>query len=187
MCSGGAIHSLGDSWSFIRTWFLFIGCRCQIVEKPGPTHTSKPSFANPIDTFLSVDTKTWDWNRFSPTKDLESQQSRPSLASLRYHLFSIYRRLFTLVYIANAIAFIIIMVCSRRRHWPLSMRRGINLLPWPCSWSGMVVNSIFLDCVPCSVRPLFGYGKKLQRYLITVVYAVDAVSPLSCGTLGSLG
>ncbi|KAJ5933617.1 hypothetical protein N7454_005946 [Penicillium verhagenii] len=131
-----------------------------IVEKPRPTHTSKPSFANSIDTFLSVDTKTWDWSRFSPTKDLESQQSRPSLASLRYHIFSIYRRLFTLVYIVNVIAFIIIMVSSREKTLAFVNAAGINLLVCGLARHPMVVNAIFLTVCRVSVSAPFWLRKK---------------------------
>ncbi|KAI9931367.1 hypothetical protein MW887_009942 [Aspergillus wentii] len=114
-----------------------------MLNQPPPTRASKPSIATPLDTYLRSGTPD-EWKRYSANADLESQQSpRICFASIRYLLLTIYRRLFTLVYCANAIAFIIVMVKSRQKQLPFINAAAINLLICGLARHPMVVNSIF--------------------------------------------
>ncbi|KAJ5605388.1 hypothetical protein N7510_008169 [Penicillium lagena] len=68
-----------------------------------------------------------------------------SFASIRYLILTIYRRLFSLVYCANTVAFIIIMVESRQKVLAFVNAAGINLLVCGLSRHPLVVNAIFLS------------------------------------------
>ncbi|KAB8279048.1 hypothetical protein BDV30DRAFT_202162 [Aspergillus minisclerotigenes] len=110
-----------------------------------PTHSSKPSIATSVDTYLSSDT-TGDWKRYSANVDLEAQQPpRKCFASLRYLLLTIYRRLFTLIYCANAVAFVIIMVQSRDKLLAFVNAAAVNLLICGLARHYLVVNAIFVS------------------------------------------
>lgn len=121
-------------------------------ESPTPempsAHTSKPSFSASAksESYLSFDTA--EWKRYSANgADLEAQQrtSPPTFsASLRYLILNIYRRLFGLVYCANAVAFIIIMVKSEQKLLAFVNAAGINLLVCGLARQQLVVNAIFL-------------------------------------------
>ncbi|KAJ5090942.1 hypothetical protein N7532_009626 [Penicillium argentinense] len=134
---------------------------------PRPTHSSKPSFALSIDTFLSTDS-TWDWKRFSAKWDVEAQRAtrpRLSVASLRFLIFTIYRRLFTLAYCANAFAFIIVMVGSREKLLTFVNAAGINLLVCGLARHPQVVNGIFLTiCRISQSAPYFLRKKAAEAY-----------------------
>ncbi|OGE55130.1 hypothetical protein PENARI_c005G00883 [Penicillium arizonense] len=119
-----------------------MACSPQI---PPPAHSSKPSFATSVDTFLSSD-NGWNWKRFSANSDIEAQKTpRRRFASIRYLILNIYRRLFSLVYCANAVAFIIIMVKSRPNPLAFVNAAGINLLVCGLARHPLVVNAIFLS------------------------------------------
>ncbi|CAI7610080.1 unnamed protein product [Penicillium glandicola] len=110
-------------------------------EVPRPTHSSKPSFALSINTYRS---DTWNWNKHSANADIEAQRTpRMCFASIRYLILSVYRRIFTLVYCANAVAFIIIMVKSRSKLVAFVNAAGINLLVCGLARHPLVVNAIF--------------------------------------------
>ncbi|KAJ5191050.1 uncharacterized protein N7498_010035 [Penicillium cinerascens] len=118
-------------------------------QAPRPTHSSKPSFATSVDTYLSNDS-AWDWKRFSANADVEAQRNpRMSFASIRYLIFTIYRRLFSLVYCANAVAFVIIMVESRQKILAFVNAAAINLLVCGLARHPLVVNAIFVGI--CSI------------------------------------
>ncbi|KAF5866930.1 hypothetical protein ETB97_008736 [Aspergillus alliaceus] len=109
-----------------------------------PTHSSKPSIATSVDTYLSNDT-TGDWKRFSAHTDLEAQQTPTRwCATIRYLLLTIYRRLFSLVYCANAVAFVIVMVESQQKLLAFVNAAGINLLVCGLARHPLVVNAIFV-------------------------------------------
>ncbi|KAJ5965796.1 hypothetical protein N7481_012510 [Penicillium waksmanii] len=114
-------------------------------QRPPLAHSSKPSFATSVDTYFSKDS-TWNWKRFSANADIEAQRDpRLSIASIRYLILTIYRRLFSLVYCANAIAFIIIMVESREKLLAFVNAAAINLLVCGLARHPLVVNAIFLS------------------------------------------
>lgn len=116
------------------------------LEKPPPAHSSKPSVATSVDTYLSHDT-TGDWKRYSANGDLEAQRnpSRKCFASIRYAILDIYRRLFSLVYCVNAVAFVIIMVESQQKLLAFVNAAGINLMVCGLARQPLVVNAIFLS------------------------------------------
>lgn len=116
---------------------------------PRPIHSSKPSFATSVDTYLSSDS-AWDWKRFSANADIEAQRNpRMSFVSVRYLILTIYRRLFSLVYCANAVAFVIIMVESRQKLLAFVNAAAINLLVCGLARHPLVVNAIFVSI--CSI------------------------------------
>lgn len=120
-----------------------------LPKTPRPIHSSKPSFATSVDTYLSNDS-AWDWKRFPANADIEAQRNpRMSFASIRYLILTIYRRLFSLVYCANAVAFIIIMVESRQKLLAFVNAAAINLLVCGLARHPLVVNAIFLSI--CSI------------------------------------
>ncbi|KAJ5086449.1 hypothetical protein NUU61_007756 [Penicillium alfredii] len=114
-------------------------------QLPCPTYSNRASLAPSTTTYLSNDSSTWDWKRFSAGQvDVEAQQyPRMSFASIRYAILTIYRRLFTLVYCANAVAFVIIMVESRQKLLAFVNAASVNLFICGLARHPMVVNCIF--------------------------------------------
>ncbi|THC92584.1 hypothetical protein EYZ11_007947 [Aspergillus tanneri] len=95
---------------------------------------------------------TDDLKRFSANTDLEAQQNpRRCFASLRYLILTIYRRLFTLVYCGNAVAFVFVMVESQQKLLAFVNAAGINLLVCGLARHPLIVNAIFL-CICCIPR-----------------------------------
>lgn len=110
---------------------------------PPLAHSSKPSLATSFNTTFSFDS-TWDWQRYLAKVDIEAQRKPPlSFASIRYLLLTVYRRLFTLVYCANAVAFVVVMVGSRQKLLAFVNAAGINLLVCGLARHPLVVNAIF--------------------------------------------
>lgn len=118
-------------------------------KRPPPAHSSKPSLATSFNTTFSVDS-TWDWKRYLARADIEAQQIPPlSFASIRYTIFTVYRRCFTLVYCANVVAFIIVMIESRQKLLAFVNAAGINLLVCGLARHPQIVNAIFRSV--CSI------------------------------------
>ncbi|KAF4769615.1 hypothetical protein N7455_006649 [Penicillium solitum] len=112
-------------------------------QRPSPVHASKPSFATSVNTYLSMES-TWDWKKPSTKVDVEAQRRpRMRLSSIRYLILTIYRRLFSLIYCANAVAFIIIMIRSQHQLLAFVNAAGINLLVCGLARHPLVVNAIF--------------------------------------------
>ena len=87
--------------------------------------------------------------------DLEAQRSQPNpdgkkpwYASLRYTVLDIYRRLFTLVFLANIGVFIYVMV-SQRKLMALINAAAANVLACGLARQPLVVNTIFYTA--CSI------------------------------------
>lgn len=118
-------------------------------KKPAPTHSSRPSLATSFNTTLSYDS-TWDWKRYLAKADIEAQRNPPlSFASIRYIIFTIYRRLFSLVWFANVATFIVIMVRSREKLLAFVNAAGANLMVCGLARHPQVVNAIFRSI--CSI------------------------------------
>ena len=73
---------------------------------------------------------------------------RSRLAGLRYFIFDVYRRLFTLVFLANVAVFIAVL-SSNRKLLALGNAAAANLLACGLARQPLVVNTIFL--VVCSI------------------------------------
>ncbi|KAJ5893444.1 Integral membrane protein TmpA [Penicillium taxi] len=83
--------------------------------------------------------------------DIEAQITEPKekpLAGLRYTLFTLYRRLFTIVFLANVAVFVAVMT-SNRRLLALVNATAANLLVCGLARQPLVVNSMFV--VVCSI------------------------------------
>ncbi|KAG0156826.1 hypothetical protein PDIDSM_4007 [Penicillium digitatum] len=120
------------------------------IQKPSPTHASKPSFATSVNTYLSD--STLDWSKSSEKADVEAQnRPRRSFSSIRYLILTIYRRLFSLVYCANAVAFVIVMIRSQQKLLAFINAAGINLLVCGLARHPLVVNAIFRGI--CCISP----------------------------------
>ncbi|KAE8335357.1 hypothetical protein BDV24DRAFT_156115 [Aspergillus arachidicola] len=104
---------------------------------------SKSSILTSIGTYPKHGT-TEDWNRYSTNWNCEAQQPpRKCCTSVRFLILTVYRRLFSLVYCANAVAFIIVMVKSRERLLAFMNAAVINLLVCSLAHHPLEVNIIF--------------------------------------------
>lgn len=93
-------------------------------------------------------------SQLAESRDLEAQviQAQPKrLANLRYAVMNIYRRLFTLVFLANIGVFVWVMV-SERKLIALVNATAANLLVCGLARQPLIVNAIFfvVCCIPRS-------------------------------------
>ncbi|KAH8424794.1 uncharacterized protein LDX57_002537 [Aspergillus melleus] len=111
---------------------------------PPPVHAHKPSLTPSVDTCMTQETLGKRWPTWTAPTDLEAQRpAHPPGATLRYLLLTIYRRLFSLVYAANAVAFVIVMAESREKLLAFVNAASINLLVCGLARHPMMVNAIF--------------------------------------------
>lgn len=116
--------------------------------------------------------------RSSASFDVEAQKPIPKrsrLAPIRYTFLNIYRRLFTVVFGVNAIAFILVMALADRKLLALGNAAASNLLACGLARQPLVVNLMFLAAckIPRSA-PL------RLRYIASKVYHYGGVHS-GCG------
>ncbi|KAJ5501518.1 Integral membrane protein TmpA, partial [Penicillium expansum] len=143
------------------------------LQRPPPAHANKPSFAISVNAYLS------DWNRLFAKADVEAQRRpRMSFSSIRYLILTIYRRLLSLVYCANSIAFIVVMIRSQHKLLAFINAAGINV----CGLARhpLVVNAIFRSTCCISQSAPFGLRKRAaESYQYGEVHS-------GCGYTGGL-
>lgn len=112
------------------------------------THTRTPSSTS-TDTSFTADEKTHSYSGSTPASDLEAQPdeaddfSQKRFGFIRYTALNVYRRLFSVAFIGNAIAFIILMVKGAA---PLDLvnASAVNLAVCGLCRHPLVVNALFL-------------------------------------------
>ncbi|PLB44376.1 hypothetical protein P170DRAFT_513579 [Aspergillus steynii IBT 23096] len=100
--------------------------------------------------FKTIPEKVEEHPQVQTSFDVEAQvhHKQKSFASIRYHFLNIYRRLFTLVFLANVAVFIAIFV-SDRKLLALVNATAANLLACGLARQPLVVNAIFFTV--CSI------------------------------------
>ncbi|KAJ5945746.1 hypothetical protein N7454_002585 [Penicillium verhagenii] len=134
-----------------------------IISKPEPAvlkmESQSPTISewtltngdSDIEKYLSKEMGSVSTDRRDDHIDLEAQTPLPAkkpLANLRFALLTIYRRLFTLVFLANIGVFIAVML-SDRKLIALVNATAANLLACGLARQPLVVNSIFF--LVCSI------------------------------------
>ncbi|KAI9371783.1 hypothetical protein BJX61DRAFT_10284 [Aspergillus egyptiacus] len=151
-----------------------------IVTRP-PTAVCPPERPSDASSFVDIekciikDVSELKLGEYDSSFDLEAQTRRTSwLAPVRYTILDIYRRLFTLVFLANIGVFIYVMV-SDRKLLALVNAAAANLLACGLARQPLVVNAIFVTV--CSIprsAPLW------MRRLASKVYHYGGVHS-GCG------
>ncbi|KAL5343081.1 integral membrane protein TmpA [Aspergillus crustosus] len=113
-----------------------------------PESPSEASFVN-IEKCIIKDASELMLSDDNSSFDLEAQRSKKRLfAPVRYTILNIYRRLFTLVFLANIGVFIYVMI-SDRKLLALVNATAANLLACGLARQPLVVNTIFVTV--CSI------------------------------------
>ncbi|KAL3473001.1 hypothetical protein BJX99DRAFT_234546 [Aspergillus californicus] len=113
-----------------------------------PESSSEASF-NDIEKCIIKDVSELKLGDYDSSLDLEAQTRRQRwLAPVRYTILNIYRRLFSLVFLANIGVFVYVMV-SDRKLLALVNATAANLLACGLARQPLVVNTIFVTV--CSI------------------------------------
>ncbi|KAK3329264.1 hypothetical protein B0H66DRAFT_17596 [Apodospora peruviana] len=129
-----------------------------IMANSSKTHTSKElrqSVQSTMsDSTISSIDKEKRFTVISTVSDIEAQdnndsefnlsQTRKHLGFVRYTALNVYRRLFTLAFIGNAIAFIVIMARGNATPLDLVNASAINILVCGLCRQPLVVNALFI-------------------------------------------